>query len=141
MHRTLAAVLQRHLPRLRVAGFWAPERSVVDDPVASAELARSIGRTEVDVLVVGLGKPRQEKWIAHHARRTNARVCLAFGAAPEFLAGTASRAPRAVQVLCGEWLYRLLLEPRRLWRRYLVEGPRAIFEIVRSREVEAGTGP
>jgi N-acetylglucosaminyldiphosphoundecaprenol N-acetyl-beta-D-mannosaminyltransferase len=73
---------------------------------------------------------------------TGAQVALAFGAAADFLAGSARRAPPIMRRMGMEWLYRLLREPRRLWRRYLVQGPVALWRLliwsrreVRSRDV------
>jgi exopolysaccharide biosynthesis WecB/TagA/CpsF family protein len=82
---------------------------------------------------VSLGKPRQEIWCARYAAASGAKVCLAFGAAPDFIAGTVSRAPEVLRASGLEWLYRLWLEPRRLARRYLLQGPPALFHLLRDR--------
>lgn len=123
LHRRLRLELAAQFPNLGAVRFWAPERAEIEDPARSRELALEVARSGVDVLVVGLGKPRQELWMEQHGAATGAKVLLAFGAAADFLAGTASRAPAQVQNLGLEWLYRLGAEPRRLARRYLVEGP------------------
>lgn len=128
-HERLAAVLARGYEELRVAGFWAPAREDLSDPKAAAALAGDIRRARVDLLVVSLGKPRQELWIQRHALASGARVLLAFGAASEFLAGSATRAPLWARRSGMEWLYRLVREPRRLWRRYCVQAPAALWRI------------
>ncbi|WP_238324875.1 WecB/TagA/CpsF family glycosyltransferase [Paenarthrobacter nicotinovorans] len=115
----------RERPRLHVAGWWAPERPVLHDVSASRELAADIAASAVDLLVVGLGKPRQELWIAEYGQLTGANVILAFGAVVDFLAGRIMRAPAWVSSHSLEWAWRLMLEPRRLARRYLLEGPGA----------------
>lgn len=116
---------------LVVGGYWSPPRDVVEDPVRSTRLAAEVAAAGVDLLVVGLGKPRQEQWLADHGRATGARVALAFGAAADFLAGTARRAPVGWRRAGAEWAWRLLHEPRRLARRYLVEGPPSLALLVR----------
>ncbi|ASN20410.1 WecB/TagA/CpsF family glycosyltransferase [Arthrobacter sp. YN] len=110
---------------LTVAGWWAPERPVLADVNASRLLAADIADAGVDVLVVGLGKPRQELWICEYGQLTGAKVLLAFGAVVDFLAGRIRRAPVWVSTHGLEWGWRLMLEPRRLARRYLVDGPGA----------------
>jgi len=81
-------------------------------------------------LVVGLGKPRQERWIGRHSPATGARVTAAFGASTEFIAGVQQRCPDALSKVGAEWAYRLYKEPRRLAKRYLAEGPVALTKVV-----------
>jgi N-acetylglucosaminyldiphosphoundecaprenol N-acetyl-beta-D-mannosaminyltransferase len=129
----LANVLTARFPALEVAGIWSPDRAELEDQQCAVRLAREVAAAQVDVLVVGLGKPRQELWIDRYGHVTGAEVLLAFGAAADFLAGVADRAPEVVQ-RCGlEWAYRLLREPRRLWRRYLVQGPLALLMLRRAK--------
>jgi N-acetylglucosaminyldiphosphoundecaprenol N-acetyl-beta-D-mannosaminyltransferase len=129
MHERLQPVLADRYPQLSVAGFWAPPRADLVDPVAAFELANAVGEARVDLLVVSLGKPRQEQWIQRHATDSKARVLLAFGAATDFLAGTAARAPQWVRRAGVEWLYRFAREPRRLARRYCVQAPPALWRL------------
>lgn len=116
-------------PGLVVAGWWAPERSVLNDVTASTDLAADIAASQSDILVVGLGKPRQELWIAEYGPSTGAKVLLAFGAVVDFLAGRIMRAPTWVSGHGLEWAWRLMLEPRRLAHRYLVDGPGAYLKL------------
>jgi N-acetylglucosaminyldiphosphoundecaprenol N-acetyl-beta-D-mannosaminyltransferase len=78
-----------------------------------------INASGADVVWVGLGAPKQERWMAAHLGRIKAPVMLGVGAAFDFHAGLLKRAPRLFQRAGLEWLFRLLMEPRRLWRRYL----------------------
>lgn len=119
-------------PGLTVAGWWAPERPVLGDKAASMQLAADIAASATDVLVVGLGKPRQELWIAEYGNVTGAKVLLAFGAVVDFLAGRVRRAPAWVSTHGLEWAWRLMLEPRRLARRYVVDGPGAYLKLRKS---------
>jgi N-acetylglucosaminyldiphosphoundecaprenol N-acetyl-beta-D-mannosaminyltransferase len=137
MHERLAEVLAERHPALKVAGMWAPERAELADPRGALALAHTVRKAGVDLLVVGLGKPRQERWIQHHAATSGARVLLAFGASADFLAGEVSRAPVWVQKASAEWLYRLVMEPRRLGRRYLVQGPPAMWRLRTASGVES----
>lgn len=117
-------------PNLLVVGWWAPESEEVDDPAASQTLCNQVRAADVDILVVCLGKPRQELWLARYGELTGARVLLAFGAAIDFLAGRVRRAPVALRRMGLEWAWRLMLEPRRLARRYLIQGPFAYRQLL-----------
>jgi N-acetylglucosaminyldiphosphoundecaprenol N-acetyl-beta-D-mannosaminyltransferase len=77
-----------------------------------------------DLVLVGLGPPKQELWIDRAADAVRPAVAFGIGAGLDFLAGRYKRAPRWMARVGLEWAFRLLQEPRRLWRRYLVEGPR-----------------
>jgi exopolysaccharide biosynthesis WecB/TagA/CpsF family protein len=139
MHERLAAVLATSHPGLKVAGMWAPERAELDDPDGARALARTVRAAGVHLLVVGLGKPRQERWIQRHATESGARVLLAFGASADFLAGMVNRAPEWVQRASVEWLYRLVKEPRRLARRYCLQGPPAMWRLTTDSRLDDGS--
>jgi exopolysaccharide biosynthesis WecB/TagA/CpsF family protein len=127
--KLIAGKFATERPELRVVGWWAPARSTLGDAAASRKLAEEIRAAAPDVLVVGLGKPRQELWIAEYGHLTGAKVLLAFGAVVDFLAGNVRRAPLWASSHSLEWAWRLMLEPRRLARRYLVEGPEAYLKL------------
>jgi N-acetylglucosaminyldiphosphoundecaprenol N-acetyl-beta-D-mannosaminyltransferase len=118
---TLAALsvrLQQRWPALRIAGMLAPpfrEMSVAED----REAVERINNSGAGTLWVALGCPKQERWMVEHRGRVHA-VMIGVGAAFEFHAGTMSRAPRWMRDHGLEWLHRLIKEPRRLCRRYLV---------------------
>ena len=128
-------------PGMRFAGHWTPSREALSDRERCDDLAAEIKTTGVDVLLVCLGKPRQERWIAAYGPGTGAPVLLAFGAVVDFLAGRVSRAPRWVSRAGVEWMWRLMLEPRRLARRYLFEGPPAYMAVRRSHSSPRGHEP
>ncbi|MFJ4169519.1 WecB/TagA/CpsF family glycosyltransferase [Paenarthrobacter sp. NPDC089714] len=127
-------------PGLAIAGWWAPDRSEISDPEASRRLAGEIAASDADLLVVGLGKPRQELWITEYGHLTGAKVLLAFGAVVDFLAGRITRAPAWVAGHGFEWAWRLMLEPRRLAHRYLVDGPEAYLHLRRDSGLSAASG-
>jgi N-acetylglucosaminyldiphosphoundecaprenol N-acetyl-beta-D-mannosaminyltransferase len=121
---TLTARLEQRFPGLRIAYCSSPPFR----PLTPAEEQRTVEdlhRSGARILFVGLGAPKQERWMAAHKHQVNA-VMLGVGAAFDFLAGRKRQAPRLVQRLGLEWLYRLLHEPRRLWRRYLYRNPRFV---------------
>lgn len=91
------------------------------DGKASRELVRSINEWEPDVLMVGMGMPRQEHWVLQHMDGLEVPAILTCGAAIEYFAGAIATPPRWMGRLGLEWLYRLGSNPRRLWRRYLLE--------------------
>ncbi|MGO4230583.1 WecB/TagA/CpsF family glycosyltransferase [Arthrobacter sp. YAF34] len=120
--RLLAEKFVRDQPGLQIAGMWSPARNALASGPDSEALARQIAESGVQLLYVGLGKPRQELWIDRYGGLTGAEVLLAFGAAVDFLAGRMGRAPKWVSDHGLEWGYRLALEPRRLAGRYLLGG-------------------
>ena len=88
-----------------------------------------INQSGATVLAVGVGAPKQEKWIHRHKdRMPNVKLFMSIGATIDFEAGKTSRAPRWISQMGVEWLYRLLSEPQRLWKRYLVDD---LFPIIR----------
>lgn len=132
-HDALRKRLALERPALSVSGMWSPSARELADPVSSRLIAQEIAEAGTDVLVVCIGKPRQEVWIAEYGELTGARTLLAFGAVVDFLAGRIERAPRWVSDHGLEWAWRFALEPRRLAQRYLVQGPPAYAAVRRSR--------
>ncbi len=118
MQELLKDRMQRRFPGLNVVGTHSPPFR----PLTEAEdggVVEMINGTEPDIVWVGLSTPKQEKWMAAHVDRLNAPVLIGVGAAFDFHAGLVKRAPRWIQHSGLEWLFRLMSEPRRLWRRYL----------------------
>lgn len=110
-----------------VVGAHSPSFRLLDDPVESMACVEAVRASGATVLAVGLGAPKQEKWIATYRHLLpGVTRFIAVGATLDFEAGRVSRAPRWMSAAGLEWAFRLLMEPRRLWRRYLVEGPRTI---------------
>jgi N-acetylglucosaminyldiphosphoundecaprenol N-acetyl-beta-D-mannosaminyltransferase len=133
----LTATLWRRWPELRVAYRWSPPfRALTDEE--EARVTDELLRSGTRVLFVGLGSPKQERWMADH--RHLPVVMIGVGAAFDFLSGRKRQAPRALQGLGREWLHRLAHEPRRLWRRYLYRNPRfvALFAAQLLRERQLG---
>lgn len=117
----LAESLKTRFPGLNVVGTYSPPfrpLSVKED----VELLEMIGRAAPDVLWVGLGTPKQERWMHEHKDRLRVPVLVSIGAAFDLLSGRRKQAPSWMREHGLEWFFRLLQEPRRLWRRYLVCG-------------------
>jgi N-acetylglucosaminyldiphosphoundecaprenol N-acetyl-beta-D-mannosaminyltransferase len=131
-HERLSTWLAVDFPGLVDVVFWAPTRVELSDENYLQRTCAEIRAAGIGLLIVGLGKPRQELWLDRNLGPSGARVGLAFGAAADFLSGTSKRAPRWLRRIGLEWLHRLSRDPRRLWRRYLVEGPRALALLLRS---------
>jgi len=111
--------LQQRFPGLLVAGTHSPPfRSLT--PEEDTEIVRMINEADPDIVWVGLGAPKQEFWMATHVGQLTAPVLIGVGAAFDFHAGCKKQAPPWMQRSGLEWLFRLLTEPRRLWRRYLI---------------------
>jgi N-acetylglucosaminyldiphosphoundecaprenol N-acetyl-beta-D-mannosaminyltransferase len=134
-HEQLAGRLDGDYPDLVISGMWSP--SAEELAMDSADIAGAIRKARTDILVVCLGKPRQEHWVDRYGVDTGARLFLPFGAAADFLAGTKRRAPQWMQRSGLEWFYRLSREPRRLARRYLIQGPIALLRAVRAQLIYA----
>ncbi len=118
----LAARLQDRFPGLQIVGTYTPPFRLLT-PQETEEVAEKIAQSRADVVWVGLSTPKQERWMSEQVGRLKGPVLLGVGAAFDFHAGLVKRPPRWIQRTGFEWLYRLIIEPRRLWRRYLVLGP------------------
>jgi N-acetylglucosaminyldiphosphoundecaprenol N-acetyl-beta-D-mannosaminyltransferase len=126
----LARNLRLRHPGLKIVGGHCPPFR----PLTRAEedaVAADINRSGADVVWVGIGVPKQEKWMAQMRDRLDAPVLLGVGAAFDFHAGLVPQAPDALQRLGLEWAFRLVHEPRRLWRRYLRYNPRFVIGFAR----------
>jgi exopolysaccharide biosynthesis WecB/TagA/CpsF family protein len=119
----LARRLGKTYPGLRVAGTLSPPFRPLS-PEEDEALVALINSAAPDFVWVGLGAPQQDLWVASHRSRLNAAALLAVGAAFDFHAGTRRRAPRWMQRTGTEWFFRLVMEPRRLARRYTVVNAR-----------------
>jgi N-acetylglucosaminyldiphosphoundecaprenol N-acetyl-beta-D-mannosaminyltransferase len=126
----LARSLRLRYPGLPIVGGQAPPFRELTDAEEEA-VAADIKRSGADVVWVGLGVPKQEKWMARMRHRVSASVLIGVGAAFDFHAGLIPQAPGWMQRAGLEWLFRLAQEPRRLWRRYLRYNPRFVVGFVR----------
>jgi len=105
-------------PGMRIAGFYSPPKADIIDMDNPGILAR-LAEATPDILLVAFGGPKQEKWCNMHIRQWKVPVAIGIGGSLDFLAGAQKRAPRWVQKLALEWLWRMLSDPPRLFRRYV----------------------
>ena len=122
--------LSRRFPRLIVCGVHSPpfgELSLEEDEA----IVERIRAARPDVVWVGLSTPKQERWMAAHVDRLAVPVLLGVGAAFDFNSGLKKQAPPWMQRASLEWLHRLSTEPRRLWKRYLLNNPAFVFLVAR----------
>ncbi len=127
---TLAQTLSQNFPGINIAGTATPPfRPLTNDEMADA-LAH-IRAAKPDIVWVGLGCPKQERWMCDHLAQLDGIVLVGVGAAFDFHTGRVQRAPLWMRSNGFEWLHRLLSEPSRLWRRYLVQAPRFVLYSLR----------
>lgn len=127
--KELRRSLLERCPQLRIEYSFSPPFRPLDRAEDDA-LVEEINASGARILFVGLGCPRQERWMAEHSDRIHA-VMLGVGAAFDFLAGCKPQAPRWMQNAGLEWVFRLATEPRRLWKRYAKHNPRFVALVAR----------
>lgn len=94
-------------------------------------IINDLNSRNVDVLIVGMGVPKQELWITRiKGQLTSVKICIAGGAIIDFIAGNVTRAPKWMRKMQIEWFFRLLLEPKRLWKRYLIGNVQFFYNII-----------
>ena len=114
--------IARFAPGAEIVGAMAPPFRELT-PLETDEVVGRIRASRADVVWVGLGMPKQEKWIGAIAPRLPGQALVGVGAAFDLLSGTVRQAPPALQKIGLEWAFRLWQEPRRLWRRYVLNNP------------------
>ncbi len=123
------AVLMSTYPRHR---FYVAAHGFTDD-AGRDQMLRSLSFSRPDMLLVALGNPRQENFIADHLDSSHAKIAIGVGALFDFLAGEMPRAPLWIRRARIEWMFRLTLEPRRLFGRYVIGNPAFLFRIIRQK--------
>ena len=111
--------LQQEFSNIEVASYSPPYKSVFSEE-DNVVMLKHINAFQPNVLFVGMTAPKQEKWVYEHKEEIAANTIVAIGAVFDFYAGTVKRAPKWMLSLGLEWLYRLVKEPKRMWRRYLI---------------------
>lgn len=127
-------ILERALANFRIATPWHEFVAVADgyfDKTDSAKVLADLSAIDPDITLVAMGSPSQEIWIDTHVRQGHGRVVFGVGALFDFVSGAAPRAPQAIRDLRLEWVWRLVLEPSRLWRRYILGNPVFLFHLLR----------
>ena len=124
--KAAACKMQENHLNLQIVGTYCPPFGFEHDDEENEKIIAMINDSEADILFVGVGAPKQEKWAAKHSNQLNVGPILGVGAAFDFVAGNIKRAPQMIQRLGFEWLWRLMSDPKRLWKRYLINDPKFI---------------
>ncbi len=126
----LARRLEARFPGLQTAGLLCPPFRAL---TASEEedMIAGLNAAQADIIWVGLGSPKQDLWMAQYRARLTAPLLIGVGAAFDFLTERKPQAPRALREAGLEWLFRLVSEPRRLWRRYVLYNPKFVLGLAR----------
>jgi N-acetylglucosaminyldiphosphoundecaprenol N-acetyl-beta-D-mannosaminyltransferase len=127
---TLGQVMRGRFPGVEIVGTLTPPFAPVEE-LCTQEAATQINAARADIVWVGISSPKQERWMASMRPHLQAPVLIGVGAAFDFHAGRVRQAPRWIQRSGFEWLFRLSQEPRRLWKRYLVDNPIFLLKIAR----------
>lgn len=122
--QSMREVLERDYPGIEIAGMYAPPFRALT-PQEDAQIVAKINESRPDFIWIGLGAPKQEEWMYQHMGQLQG-VLIGVGAGFDYLAGYIKRAPRWMQRMSLEWLYRLLQDPKRLWRRYFTSNVKFI---------------
>lgn len=117
-----AARLLKDYPRAQIVGCYSPPHMPEFDAAETANMLDKINQSGADVLLVCLGTPKQEKWIARNLQHIHAAVSLGIGVALDMFAGKIRKPPTWMTVIGLEWLYRTFQEPRRMAQRYFLNG-------------------
>lgn len=121
--------LDLEFPNVEVKTYSPPYKEIFSEK-DNAEMCDQINNFNPDVLFVGMTAPKQEKWVHEHKNKLNARIICSIGAVFDFYAGTSQRPPEWMIRIKLEWLGRLLKEPKRMWKRYLLSTPVFIIDIL-----------
>ena len=118
-------------PKVETVGVYSPPMGFEKDAAETENILQRIADVSPDVVVVGLGAPKQELWVAANADQLKTKVALCVGATIDFLAGEKKRAPVWMQKCGTEWLHRMCSEPKRLVKRYAKDAwifPQIVFQ-------------
>lgn len=113
--------LQKRYAGFKLCGFYSPPFGFEKNPAENEKIVKMLNDTRAEILMVALGAPKQEKWTFHHLDKTCVNAALCIGASIDFEAGVIKRAPEWMRGIGMEWIWRLMHDPKRLWKRYLIE--------------------
>ena len=120
--------LKQNYPGHQIAGMYSPPFR----PLTKQEddtIVEIINNTHPDIVWVGLGTPKQDRWAFEHKSRLNAKIVIGVGAAFDFLSGKVKRVPKWIGNSGFEWVWRFAMEPKKLWRRDIIDGPRFLWHV------------
>lgn len=130
-----ATNLKKRYSNLEVAGVYSPPFGFEENEEEVEKILQMIIKSNVDILIVGLGAPKQEKFIFKYHDRLNVPISLGLGASLDFEAGNIKRAPKWMQKSGLEWLFRITQDPRRMFKRYIIDDIK-IIRLVRKYKIK-----
>lgn len=130
--RLLEKRLKNDFPQIKIAGMHSPDFLTIGE-MEKDDVIEKINASQCDILWIGLGSPKQDHWMKNHRSILHAPVMIGVGAAFDFHAGVKPQAPKWMRQSGLEWFFRLMSEPRRLWKRYLIGNSKFIYYLVKDR--------
>ena len=128
-----AEILEQRYKGLKVAGYSCPPFGFEKDPETNARIIEEIKKAGPHLLFVAVGSPKQDIWIYKHKEELGVPVSMGVGATLDFIAGIVKRAPRFMQRMGLEWLWRFFSEPGRLWKRYFIDDMPFFFLVLKQK--------
>lgn len=125
-------------PNLQIVGTHSPSYGFEKNDEENERIIEMIREAKPDIVWVGVGAPKQEKWIHSHHQRYGPSLSIGVGATFDFISGHVKRAPLRIQKLGLEWLWRLFQEPKRLWKRYLIDDMQFLGLLIKEMKKERG---
>ncbi|MBN1975109.1 MAG: WecB/TagA/CpsF family glycosyltransferase [Sedimentisphaerales bacterium] len=128
----LKRIIENKFKGVQIVGTYCPPfKKITEDE--DKKICEVINSSGADIVWVGLGAPKQELWMYEHRDKLNVSLMIGVGAAFDFLSGNKKEAPAWMKRIGLEWLYRLMSEPRRLWKRYLVGNSLFIYWLIKEK--------
>lgn len=121
--------LKKKYKNLQVVGTYSPPFGFENDKEEIDKIISILSEKSIDILVLGLGTPKQEKFFARYKEKINVPITFGFGASLDFEAGNIKRAPKWISKIGFEWLYRLCKDPKRMFKRYIIDDTK-IFKLI-----------
>ncbi len=127
--------LKEKYPNLKVAGCYSPPLGFEKDEAEIANINKMLLESKADMLFVGMGVPKQDIFIHENMKKYQIAMSFSIGAAIDFIAGVQKRAPKWMREIGFEWLYRLLSDPKRMFKRYVIDDSKYLYLIWKYRKV------
>lgn len=124
-----AEIIRARYKGINIVGTYSPPIGFENDIRENKEIIDSIKKSKADILFVAFGAPKQEKWICKYKDEYKVPVSIAVGATFDYIVGLKKMPPQFLKKLGFAWLWRLLEEPKRLWRRYLIDDMKFFYYI------------